>query len=91
MADATLEKERWGTGCGYGQVFSCLATLSTTETTAVTIPVGMTVIGNVQANWASSLNTNSSLFTTVSGTTVTLDATDAVTGTVKAYIQVFGD
>jgi len=91
MAAAVVANERQGPFPGIGRYYACLATLDATETTAVTINTGLQTILNVQVSWATSIGTTtSSLFTTVSGGTVTLDATDAVTGTNKAYVIAYG-
>lgn len=96
MAAATITEGsvHKGAGVGFG-VYLCHATLSATETTAVTIDTGMKKVFSCQATWATAHTTASGLICTAAAGTgltqeVSLQATNAPGGTTQAWVLVFG-
>ena len=94
MAAATVVDEYRGSMSGFA-VYVCLATLGTTETTAVTIDTGMRKVFSAQATWATDHTTASTLICTAAAGTgltqeVSLEASTDVAGTMQAWVFVLG-
>lgn len=91
MAAAVLEKKVKGSMNGL-DFYACEATLSATETTAVTIATGLRSIVNVQVTMATDVTAgeNGVVSASVSGGTVTLTGAAALTGTTKVWVLVLG-